>query len=227
MRHRVVIADDDPLTRDAYKAFLAGADEFECVGEARTGREAVEEFRRLQPDLVLMDLRMPEMNGVQATARICREFPRACIVVLTTFDAYEYVVAALRAGASGYLTKDASRAQLYTALRQALHGDMPLSAGVRHELVRSLVHENAPRSDDVVLDVTDRERELLPLLAEGLSNHEIAQRMYVSEGSVKQYLAHLGTKFGVSSRTQIIVKAIQLRLVDPFTLPLLGDANGP
>lgn len=213
---RVLIVDDDPLVREAYRGFLRSHPDFELVGEARDGREGVEAYDTLQPDIVLMDLQMPEKSGIEATKEICTTWPGACVVALTTFGTNEYVVAALRAGAAGYLLKDATARSLASSMHQALAGEMPLASSVRRELVSSIVadREALPLAPPDV-GLTIREKELLTWLAQGLTNHQIGAKMYVSEGSVKQYLSHINDKLGVKSRTQVLVKAIQLNLIDP------------
>ncbi|QIK72332.1 response regulator transcription factor [Propioniciclava coleopterorum] len=212
---RVLIADDDVLVRDAYRAFFAARGEFTLVGEARNGTEAVECYATLEPDIVLMDLQMPGMSGIEATGAICAKRRDACVVALTTFGTREYIVAALRAGASGYLLKDAGADNLLAGMHQALRGDMPLSSAVRRQLVATVTSEESSPRPSADVGLTPREHELLQWLTKGMTNYQIARQMYVSEGSVKQYLAHIGDKLGVKSRTQILVRAIQLGLVDP------------
>lgn len=219
---RILVTDDDPAVRAAYRAFFSQQDEFAVCGEARNGAEAVEAYATLLPDIVLMDLDMPIVSGIEATRQICGRWPDACVVAMTTFGTGEYVVAALRAGASGYLLKDVGGIGLLAGLRQALAGDMPLSGAVRRELVSSVVEQ--PAAPDVTrVDLTSKERQLLGWLAQGLTNQQIGSQMYVSEGSVKQYLLQIGRKLGVTSRTGILVRAIQLRLVDPHALPPVLD----
>ncbi|MFV0459838.1 MAG: response regulator [Actinomycetales bacterium] len=217
---RVLVVDDDPLVRDAYRAFLANAPGYLLCGEARNGAEGVQAFATLAPDVVLMDLQMPEMSGVDATREICSRWPQACVVALTTFGTREYVTAALASGASGYLLKDAGGRALMVGMRQALAGEMPLSSAVRRELVSTVVTTALPAREAVEVGLTGRERELLQWLAQGLTNHQIGSQMYVSEGSVKQYLSHVGSKLNAKSRTQILVKALQLGLVDLDRIPL-------
>ncbi len=219
--YRILIADDDPDARSAYRAFFATQREFELVGEARNGVEVVEAYVTLRPDVVLMDLQMPGMSGIDATRRICERHPGACIVAMTTFGTREYVVAALRAGASGYLVKDAGGPALRNALVQALGGHMPLSAAVRRELVATIVDQDQPSEADRH-GLAPREMELLGWLAHGLTNKEIASRMHVSEGTVKQYVARICDKLQVNSRTQVLVRSIQLGLVNPSQLPPIG-----
>lgn len=203
------------MVRDVYRSFFADHAPWELVGEARNGQEAIEAYARLLPDLVLMDLQMPVMSGIDATREICRRWPDARVVALTTFGGRNYVVGALRAGASGYLLKDAGAQSLLTAMEQALRGDMPLSSPIRRQLVQAVVSEDVIPPKPADAGLTPREVELLECLTQGLTNQQIAAQMYVSEGSVKQYLGRIGTKLGVKSRTQILIRAIQLNLVDP------------
>jgi DNA-binding NarL/FixJ family response regulator len=220
--HRILVVDDDLVVREAYRTFFSQQQEFTVCGEARTGAEGVEAYATLVPDVVLMDLQMPVLSGVDATRQICARWPDACVVAITTFGTSDYVVAALRAGASGYLLKDVGGAGLVRALRQALAGDMPLSTSVRRELVSSVV-EDRPAATGGDVGLSAREHEALGWLAQGLGNQQIAAQLSVSEGAVKQYLVSIGRKLGVRARTGILVRAIQLGLVDPHALPPVQD----
>lgn len=220
---RVLIVDDDPLVREAYRAFLAHLDGFELCGEARTGAEGIDAYGAVLPDIVLMDLQMPVLSGVDATRQICTRWPDACVVALTTFGTREYITAALRAGAAGYLLKDAGGRALAVGMRQALDGDMPLSSAVRRELVSSVVSAPQPVAEPGDAGLTPREVELLQWLAQGLTNYQIGSQMYVSEGSVKQYLSHIGSKLNAKSRTQILIKALQLRVIDLDDVPAVRE----
>lgn len=219
---RVLVVDDDALVREAYRSFFSAQTDFILVGEARDGAEGVESYATLLPDLVLMDLQMPGTSGIEATKQICSRWSDACIVALTTFGTRDYIVAALRAGAAGYLLKDAGAKNLLAGMHQALRGDMPLSSSVRRQLVDSVTSNEQIARDPVDIGLTPREIELLTWLTQGMTNHQIGKQMYVSEGSVKQYLAHIGDKMGVRSRTQILIKAIQLNIVDPHGLPAVA-----
>jgi DNA-binding NarL/FixJ family response regulator len=222
--HRILVVDDDPVVRQVYRTFFSSSSEFVVCGEGRHGAEGVDAYATLQPDLVLMDLRMPVLSGIEATRQICRRWPGACVVAMTTFGTSEYVVAALRAGASGYLLKDVGGVALLAGLRQALAGDMPLSGSVRRELVSSLVADRVEDPvDQTTAPLSTREREVLRFLAQGLTNSQIGAQLYVSVGSVKQHLVQIGRKLGVTSRTGILVRAIQLDLVDPHALPPVQD----
>lgn len=216
---QVLVVDDDHVIRASYRQIIEHLEGFEHCGEAATGRVALERYDELRPDLVLMDIQMPEMSGIEATTQICRRWPQACIVVITTFGTADFVVAALRAGASGYLLKDATAEVLHTGMRQAVDGEMPLSAPVRRALVSSMLADPHPVPPPVARPVaralTPRELELVQWLAQGLTNQQIADRMFLSTGSVKQYLSHVGEKLGARSRTQILITAVRLRLVDP------------
>ncbi|MDO5067145.1 MAG: response regulator transcription factor [Propionibacteriaceae bacterium] len=214
---RVLVVDDDPMVREAYRMFLSRHEDHTVVADARNGREAVEAYDELLPDVVLMDLQMPEMSGVDAIREICGKHKNACIVALTTFGTQEYIVSALRAGAAGYLMKDCGGPALLTGIQQALAGEMPLAPGVRRELVSDLISGNrrGPADQHVTDSLAPREKELLLWLGQGMTNAQIATKMFISEGSVKQYLSHIGDKLGLKSRTQILVRAIQLGLVDP------------
>ena len=232
--HRVLVVDDEQVVREIYRAFFARQPEFEVCAEAADGAAAVSRYAGTRPDLVLMDMQMPVLSGVGATEQICRRWPAACVVAMTTFAGSDYVVAALRAGASGYLLKDVGGPGLLAGLRQALDGDMPLAPAVRHALVGSVLADRKPRSagataapdrppgatpDFDPADVSEREREVLAWLAQGLSNMQIGARLHLSEGSVKQHLNQLGKKLDISSRTGILIRAVRLGLVDPYALP--------
>lgn len=212
------MVDDDPLVRDAYRAFFSQHPEYEVAGEARNGAEGVAAYTSMKPDVVLMDLQMPVMNGIEAIKEICRQHPDACIVAMTTFGTSGHIVTALRAGASGYLTKDVGGPGLLEGLRQAVEGDMPLSGNVRRELVGVVASERAP-VPATALRLTPREKELLSLVAQGLTNQQIGAKVYLSEGSIKQHLLSIGVKFNIRSRTGIVIKAVQLGLIDPHALP--------
>lgn len=221
---RILVVDDDPTVREAYRIFFSRNEGYQVVGEARDGNEAVQAYRTHRPNVTLMDLQMPEKSGVAATQEICSLWPDACVVALTTFGTREYIVDALRAGASGYLLKDAGGAALIAGVQQALAGEMPLSAAVRKELVSDVLsHPEPARHAPPVPSLAPRERELLRWLAQGLTNQQIGAKMFVSEGTVKQYLSHIGDKLGLKSRTQILVRAIQLGIVDPTEMdPITG-----
>lgn len=209
---RIVIVDDDAQMRGAMMEFLSQEPGHDVVASVGDGRAGVLAFERERPDVVLMDLQMPVLSGIEAIAEIRANDPRACVVAMTTFDTRDRVVAALRAGAAGYLLKDSTAEQICDGIEQAFRGEMPLSAAVRRELVLSVAQEHPAQRPGISL--TPRQCELVGWLAEGLTNQQISQRMYLSEGSVKQYLNQISQRLGASNRTQVLVKALQLGLVD-------------
>ena len=209
----IAVVDDESEAREAYREFFTAKTDFCFVGEADNGRDGVALYRSQHPDVMLMDLNMPIMSGTDAIAAICGQDQLARVIALTTFGTRDFIVAALRAGAAGYLMKDCGRDELVQAIHQAMAGEMPLSSGVRLALVNSMKEE--PVTTTVTApSVTPQETELLRCLALGMGNREISQTMYVSEGTVKQYLNHIADKLGVRSRTQILVRALQLHIVD-------------
>jgi DNA-binding NarL/FixJ family response regulator len=212
---RVLIADDQPLLRKGFAMILAAEPDLEVVGEAADGEEAVALTERLGPDVVLMDIRMPGVDGIEATRRITTAHPEVRIVVLTTFDLDEYVFASLRAGASGFLLKDAKEDQLVTALRVAADGGSLFAPSVTRRLVdRFATHETGTPYLPAP-ELTGREREVWELVAQGLSNAEIAARLFISEHTTKSHVASLLQKLGVPSRVQAVVLAYETGLVRP------------
>jgi DNA-binding NarL/FixJ family response regulator len=214
-RITVLLADDQCLVRSGFRMILRSDPELDVVGEADDGVEAVAEAKRLQPDVVLMDVRMPRMDGIEATRRLMRldEPPR--VLVLTTFDLDEYVFAALRAGASGFLLKDAPEEQLLAAIRVAADGGALFSPGVTRRLIERFAALGDPAPPPGLDELTARELEVLRLLARGLSNAEIAARLVVSEHTVKTHVARVLAKLGLRDRTQAVVAAYESGLVRP------------
>jgi DNA-binding NarL/FixJ family response regulator len=214
---RVVVADDQELVRAGFTAVLGTQPDFEVVAEAATGREAVDLARTHRPDVVLMDVRMPDLDGIAATAEICRDArTRSRVLILTTFDLDEYVLAALRAGASGFLLKDAPRDALYAAVRTVAAGDALLAPSVTRRLIERHLRLDQPSPELVAgaLDrMTDRERQVLVLLARGLSNTEIATRLHLSEATVRTHIGHLFAKIGARDRAQAVVFAYESGIV--------------
>ncbi|GAA1654493.1 response regulator [Microbacterium flavum] len=212
---RVIIVDDESLVRAALRVFLDSADGFELVGEADNGADAVTLVRAVQPDVVLMDVQMPTMDGIEATRRLTQEFPGIKVVALTTFSAERVIVPMLSAGASGYLVKDTSPDRILDAARLAHEGGYVLSPRVAKELISSVQSGDgtAPRSLGRDEELTDRELEVVTLLAQGMSNAEIAAAMFVSEATVKSHLGRITAKWGVRDRIQVLIRATQLRLV--------------
>ena len=217
---RVALADDQELVRDGFAAILEAQDDLEVVGHAGDGAQAVEVVRRTRPDVVLMDVRMPVLDGLEATRRITAEGLPTRVLVLTTFDLDAYVAEALKAGASGFLLKDIGRHELAQAVRVVARGDALLAPQVTRRLIASFAEAAAPtvRDEQALAQLTPREREVLLLVARGLSNAEIAQELVVSEHTVKTHVARLLTKLGLRDRVQAVVYAYEHRLVTPSPL---------
>lgn len=214
---RILIADDQSLVRAGFRLILESQPDLEVVGEARDGEEAVAMARRTRPDVILMDIRMPRLDGLEATRRIVSNGSPPCrIVMLTTFDLDEYVYAALRAGACGFLLKDVTPEQLIAAIRLVATGDALLAPSI----TRRLIERYATRNSDSGLNhdlaaLTPRELDVLRLMARGLGNPEIAERLSVSEATVKTHVAHVLEKLQVDNRVQAVVIAYESRLVQP------------
>jgi DNA-binding NarL/FixJ family response regulator len=214
MTLRLVIADDERLVRAGYRMILRGEPDIEVVGEASDGLEAVDLARRLQPDVVLMDVRMPRLDGIGATKRIAAMDGAPAVLVVTTFDLDEYIYDALRAGACGFLLKDAPEKQLVAALRGATDGVSLLSPVVTRRLVEAFARP-APSDLPAIGELTTREREVLVLVARGLSNAEIAGDLVIGETTVKTHVSRLLMKLGLTSRTQAVVVAYESGLLSP------------
>jgi DNA-binding NarL/FixJ family response regulator len=216
---RLLLVDDQLLVRSGFRLILRDEADIEVVGEAENGSAAVAAAQRLRPDVVVMDLRMPVMDGVEATRRILVESPEARVLVLTTFDADEHVVDALRAGASGFLLKDVTADSFVAAVRTVAAGDALLAPSVTRRLLEKvrdrLPGPPDPRQAELVRDLTERELEVLKLMARGLSNREIAERLVVAEPTVKTHVSHALLKLGLRDRAQAVVFAYEAGLVRP------------
>ena len=220
---RVLIADDQALVRAGFRMILDAEDDLEVVGEATTGAEAVDQAVALRPDVVLMDIRMPELDGIEATRRVCGEGAGGedarpiRVLMLTTFDLNEYVYEALRAGASGFLLKDVSAAGLLAGIRTIARGEALLAPSVTRRLVERFAAEPVPSEELTgrLAELTARERDVLELLARGLSNAEIAHQLVVSDATVKTHVANVLLKLGVRDRAQAVVLAYETGLVTP------------
>ena len=212
---RLLIADDQRLVRGGFRMILEAHDDIEVVGEAADGLEVIELTRRLEPDVVLMDIRMPGVDGIEATKRLLADpVTRTRVVMLTTFDLDEYVYEAMRAGASGFLLKTAPPDQLAGAVRAAAAGDALLAPEITRRLLDAFVRRPPPGSGPQGLEeLTRRELEVLALVASGLSNAEIAQRLYVSDATVKTHVAHVFAKLNVRDRAQAVIAAYESGLV--------------
>jgi DNA-binding NarL/FixJ family response regulator len=215
----VLLADDHTLMRESFRMLLDASPGFSVIGEAGTGAEAVRIAHRDQPDVVLMDVRMPEMDGIEATRRICAgpDTSSVRVLMLTTFDLDEYVYAALQAGASGFLVKDATAAELLNGIRLVAAGEALLAPRVTRRLIATFTGRGGPAaSPPRGLDViTEREREVLALIARGLSNTEIAQELYLGVGTVKTHIGRLLSKLGARDRAQLVITAYESGLVTP------------
>ena len=216
MAIRVLIADDQALVRSGFRLIVETRPDLEVVGEAETGADAVTLARELEPDVILMDVRMPGLNGIEATRQIVAAVSAARILVLTTFDLDEYVYEALRAGASGFLLKDVRPGDLVDAVRLVAAGNALLGPTVTRRLLERFAADAPPVPDDGALArLTEREREILRLLAAGLSNAEIAEQLVLSEATVKTHVSSVLRKLGVRDRVQAVIAAYDSGLVRP------------
>ena len=216
---RVLLADDQALIRAGFRVLVDAADDLEVVGEATDGQQAADLARRARADVVLMDIRMPGVDGLEATRRICADEDLAGVkvIILTTFESDEYVYQALRAGASGFLVKDTEPAELLQAIRVVARGDALLSPSVTRRLITDVARrpEPPPASGQVLSALTDREREVMALVAEGMSNDEIAARLFLSPLTSKTHVSRIMTKLNARDRAQLVVIAYESGLVTP------------
>jgi DNA-binding NarL/FixJ family response regulator len=214
---RVLVADDQRLVREGLHVLLDLIPDIRVVGEARDGIEAVERARQIQPDVVLMDVRMPRLDGVAATRRIQESCPGVKVIILTTFNDDEYVFDGLRAGAVGYLLKDVRSEQLAEAIRAAAQGEAFIQPSVTRKVVaeftRLTERERLRREQPLVDPLSARELEVLALVAEGLSNQEIADRLYIATGTVKNHVSNILSKLGARDRTQAMLRAQEIGLL--------------
>jgi DNA-binding NarL/FixJ family response regulator len=227
---RLLLADDHDLVRDGFHRMLGREPDLEVVGEASNGREAVELCRSLRPDLVLMDVRMPEMDGLEATRTIKAERPEVSVLVVSTHENPDYLFEALKAGAAGYVLKDAPKRRLVDAVRRVLNGESPLNQELAARLIERLAKEMAarpaqpaptthpptakPPAAATAGELTPRELEVVGLLAWGWTNPQVAQALNISRGTAKVHVERIIRKLGVSDRTQAVVRALQLGLIE-------------
>lgn len=221
----MLIADDHALVREGMRTMLTSEPNLEVIGEAENGREALEMCRKLCPDLVLMDVRMPEMDGLTATKEIKGECPETSVLIITTHESPEYLMDAIRAGAAGYVLKDSSKRQLLDAVQGVLSGDSPLNQELAMRLLQRLADEKRQnmepltesikkrQEETLVEPLTDREIEVLRLLALGKTNRQVAQELLVSLSTIKTHIQRVIIKLGVSDRTQAAVRAAELGLL--------------
>jgi DNA-binding NarL/FixJ family response regulator len=230
---RIVIADDHPLVRDALVQLLNDLPDVEVVGEAKDGREAQELCRRVRPDLVLMDVRMPRMDGLEATCAIKREFPKIAVLILSSFEDPNYLARAILGGAAGYVLKGATKQEIVEAIRGVLSGESPIDQELSAQLLSQLLLKSQQEEGDLAispapasrleeghsgephlpLSLSPREVEVLKLLAEGRTNSQIARMLRISLSTVKKHVRYVIAKLGVSDRTQAVVKAVELGLL--------------
>jgi DNA-binding NarL/FixJ family response regulator len=214
MSIRVLVADDQSMVRAGFRMLLTGEQDIEVVAEASNGREAVTMAERFNPAVVLMDIRMPEIDGLEATRQILAANHAARILILTTFGLDEYVYEALRAGASGFVLKDDPAEQLISAVRTVAEGNALLSPAVTMRVIRQFTRIARPAQPKGLGELTEREREILRLIATGLSNAEIGRELYISETTVKTHVTHILQKLGLRDRVQAVVLAYQAGLFD-------------
>ncbi|MEV0235886.1 response regulator transcription factor [Nonomuraea sp. NPDC050786] len=216
---KVLLADDEGLVRSGFKVLLDLEEDITVVGEATNGAEAVERARATRPDVVLMDIRMPKVDGIQATARIAetRGLEQVRVLILTTYDTDEYVFDALQAGASGFLLKDAGPAELLHAIRVVAAGEALLAPRITRRLIGQLTARRtaARAAEDRLAVLTDREREVLALVGQGLSNHEIGAELFLSPATARTHVSRAMAKLGARDRAQLVVIAYQTGLVSP------------
>jgi DNA-binding NarL/FixJ family response regulator len=219
---RVLLVDDQPLLRMGFRLILEGEDDLEVVGEASDGAEAVRKVEELEPDVVLMDVRMPALDGIEATRRITASASNARIIILTTFDLDEYAFSGLQAGASAFLLKDVAPAELVQGVRLVASGDAVVAPRVTQRLLETYVrggrmpgHATAQPRDPLLEELTPRETEMLEAIAGGLSNAEIAHKFFLSEATVKTHVRRILTKLHLRDRVQVVVYAYETGLVIP------------
>lgn len=210
---RILICDDQAIVSEGLRVILGTDPQLEIVGVASDGVEALELAAKLQPDLVLMDLKMPVMNGIQATRQLHEQYPAIKVLVLTTYDADEWVFDAIRSGAAGYLLKDTPRERLIAAVKDTAAGKTHVDPTVAGKLFAHISQSSAPAVETGIAgNLTDREKEILRLLAHGLSNPDIAEKLFLSEGTVRNYVSSIFSKLGVTDRTQAAVIALRYGL---------------
>ena len=220
MTIRVLVADDQSMVRAGFRMLLSDEQDIEVVAEASNGKEAVDKAARFDPTVVLMDIRMPELDGLEATRRILAADPDARVLVLTTFDLDEYVYEALRAGASGFVLKDDPPEQLIAAVRTVASGDALLSPAVTKRVIGAFTRMPRPTPPRELDDLSAREREVFRLVARGLSNAQIGKELFIGETTVKTHVTHILSKLGLHDRVQAVVLAYQSGVFDPNDLEL-------
>ena len=215
MTIRVLVTDDQSMVRAGFRMLLSGEEGIEVVAEASNGLEAVQKAARFDPTVILMDIRMPELDGLEATRRILAADSSARVLILTTFDLDEYVYEALRAGASGFVLKDDPPEQLIAAIRTVAAGDALLSPAVTRRVIREFTRIPRPAAPEAISDLSERELEVFRLMARGLSNAEIGEQLFIGETTVKTHVTHIFQKLDLRDRVQAVVLAYQSGLVEP------------
>ncbi len=222
---RIAIVDDHALARQGLRDMLADEPDIEVVGEASNGREALDLCRRLRPDLILMDVRMPEMDGLAATRKVKQEYPGTSVLMMTMHENLDYLYEAIKAGAAGYVLKDATQHDVFSAVRRVLCGESPLDTELAARLLRKITSEGGPPGSPpepsrkgwqrtYMLPLTARELEVLQLMKLGQTNPQISKNLWISMGTVKNHVEHIIAKLGVSDRTQAVVCAMESGLLD-------------
>src|SRR5688500_13604346 len=214
MSIRVLVADDQSMVRAGFRMLLSGESDIEVISEASNGLEAVDKAIRYRPNVVLMDIRMPELDGLEATRRILASDDTARVLILTTFDLDEYVYEALRAGASGFVLQDDPAEQLLDAIRIVARGDALLSPGITKRVINQFVRIPHPTAPKAMAELTTREFDVFRLIARGLSNAEIGQELYISDATVKTHITHILQKLNLRDRVQAVVLAHETRLFE-------------
>jgi len=211
---KVILVDDQQLIRQGIRILLEQEPDIEVIGEAANGLEALTLCREAQPDVTLMDIQMPEMDGVECTRQLTADYPKVGVIILTTFDDDDYIFEGLRAGASGYLLKDVSSAELAEAVRTVAAGGALIQPSISRRVISEFARlSSSPSSPQLVESLTARERDVLQALAAGLSNLEIADKLVITEGTVKNHVSSLLAKLEVRDRTQAVLKAQKLNLL--------------
>jgi DNA-binding NarL/FixJ family response regulator len=211
---RVLICDDQEVVREGWSTILSTAPSIQVVGTAQDGEQAVEFVEKYKPDIVLMDLNMPVINGIEATRQIYEKFPNARVLALTTYETEEWVIDAIRAGAVGYLLKDTPRANLIRAIEGTYAGQTFLDPAVAGKIIAKVANPSGQKDTALGTDLSPRERDVLRLLARGMSNSDIASTLFLTEGTVRNYVSSIFSKLGVSDRTQAAVIALRHGLAD-------------
>ena len=211
---RVVVCDDQEIVCQGLSTILNNDPQIQVVGTANNGMEALELVEKKKPDLVLMDLKMPEMNGILATQRIRNSYPQVKVLILTTYDDDEWLFDAIRAGAAGYLLKDTPSVRLIQAIKGTIEGETYLDPNVAGKVLQTVTRQKQPQEPSSHVQLSEREMDVLQLMARGLTNADIARELYLSEGTVRNYTSSIFTKLGVNDRTQAVIAALRYGLVN-------------